>query len=299
MRDLAVEVAYDLTETEHDYISAAKIHEQHLGDVPSAAHLLCRGSQFSEAYRLLVLHHKQDLIPNIVDSNLGEAMGKMVNFIADCNGQLNAQVPRIKEIRTIKATDPLKFFGGDAAVAADSGYDIPDNISLAPTEATTAAGRTLFTRYTGATSSSRQTSKARRKEERKRASGKKGTIYEEEYLINSVRRLIERVNGAVDETETIIGALLRRAMRERAAFLGEKFQEVQKSCLDSIDAVFVSSSDPASTEQAADEERPIGSQRPMGGEGVLWDSIHGEDSRTKSPPTVRKLKVFSLLGRAQ
>lgn len=299
MRELAREIAVYLVEVERDYISASKIHEQHLDDIPLAAHFLCRGYQFAEACRILGLHRKQDLIPNIIDSGIGEAMGNMVNLIADCKGQLNAQVPRIKEIRAIKATDPLKFYGGDPAVAANSGYDIPDNISLAPTEATTAGGKTLFTRYTKDTRSTWKASKARRKEERKRASGKKGTIYEEEYLVNSVRRLIERVNGVVGEVEKIIEALLRRAMRERASFLQESFKELQRSCVASIDALFETSSVDTSVDKTAAETEPVVSQRPAGGEGVIWDSVQGEDSLTKSPPPVRELKVSSLLGHSK
>ena len=41
----------------------------------------------------------------------------------------------------------------------------------------------------------RKSAKSRRRAERKKARGKKGSIYEEEYLYDSLRRLIERFNN--------------------------------------------------------------------------------------------------------
>lgn len=108
--------------------------------------------------------------------------------------------------------------------------DAPDDVSLAPTNASTSAS--LFTRYTGATlataltGASRKTAKNRRKEERKRARGKKGSVYEEEYLLNSIRRLIERVNSTRQETEHLIECLYRRRMRDNASGLQRQLREL-------------------------------------------------------------------------
>ena len=100
--------------------------------------------------------------------------------------------------------------------------DIPDDVSLAPSAATTGAG-TFMTRYTHRTSSTlatnttRRTGKNARREERKRARGKKGSVYEEEYLVASVGRLVERLNSSAEDAGRLVQGLLRRGMRERAA----------------------------------------------------------------------------------
>ncbi len=119
--------------------------------------------------------------------------------------------------------------------------DVPDNISIAATDMSTSAS--LFTRYTNRTGSissqtSRNTSKNRRREERKRARGKKGTVYEEEYLVNSIRRLIERVNGVRDEVRRLVEGLVRRRMWERAVAVEKAMQEVVDLCLNAVDEVF-------------------------------------------------------------
>lgn len=61
------------------------------------------------------------------------------------------------------------------------------DVSMAPT---------TFTRYTVAASTASRTSKrssrSKRKLERKAGSGRKGTVDEEEYLLKSVGKLVER-----------------------------------------------------------------------------------------------------------
>lgn len=91
------------------------------------------------------------------------------------------------------------------------------------TEATTSGS--LFTRYTQQSTGTRGTrasSKNRRREERKRARGKKGTIYEEEYLVNSVIRLMQRVQDIREEVMQLIVALMMIDKRREA-------EEIQKS----------------------------------------------------------------------
>ncbi|OOF97813.1 hypothetical protein ASPCADRAFT_141486 [Aspergillus carbonarius ITEM 5010] len=309
----ATTLASTLTEESKDYISAAQIHADHLRDIPTAARLLCRGSRFSEATRLLALNNQQTLIPEIVDSGLSDSMGSMTDLLADFRSQLNAQVPRIRELRVRRATDPLAYFGGDPTMGDGTGVDIPDNVSLAPTDASTLAGRSMFTRYTGntgktgKTSSSRHTSKTRRKEERKRARGKKGTVYEEEYLVNSVRRLLERANSTVGEVEVLVDALLRRNMRERAAAIEKAMQEVLKLCAESREEVFGALVPEAAKEgeegdgenadvgAAAGEEFPGAGAR--GGQSVFWDSVTATANvgKGREVPAVKEMKVSALL----
>ncbi|KAE8340311.1 hypothetical protein BDV24DRAFT_63860 [Aspergillus arachidicola] len=300
----ALELATTLTEENKDYVSAAHIHAEHLHDVPLAARLLCRGSRFADATRLLALHGKQNLVPEIVDTGLADAMGSMTDLLADFRSQLNAQVPRIGELRVRRATDPLAYFGGDPTMGGDMGVDIPDNVSLAPTDASTLAGRSMFTRYTGKTGKTgktnmtRQTSKTRRKEERKRASGKKGTVYEEEYLVNSVRRLIERVNSTVSEVETLVSALLRRGMRERATAIEKAMQEVLKLCTDSRVEVFGAVASPGGEQtDGAEPETNVNTAEevsPRGGQRAFADSI-AATLGVREAPAVKELKQSALL----
>ena len=184
----------------------------------------------------------------------------------------------------------VAFFEG----AIPDGVDIPDNISLAPTDASTSAG-TFMTRYTNrstgtlASNATRKTSKNRRREERKRARGKKGSVYEEEYLVNSIGRLIERVNSVNEEVARLVEGLMRRAMRERAVAVENAMDEVAAMCKACVSEVFQVE---VKNDEAGDQEVP---GRPAGGEGVLWDAME-ERQRKMEAPVVKSFLKLSLLG---
>lgn len=249
---LAMTLADSLYE-QKDYIHAAQLYLGYGSDIEKVVKTLCKGYLFADAMHVIVSKSDQALLESVLDPALAESMAEMTELLADCKGQLNAQVPRIKELRTKKEEDPSECMlrrcilvpSADASPVAyyegEAQTDIPDNISVAATDTSTSAS--LFTRYTNRTGSlnsqtSRNTSKNRRREERKRARGKKGTVYEEEYLVNSVRRLIERVNGASDEVSRLVEGLVRRRMWERAMAVEKAILDVVDLCRKAVDEVF-------------------------------------------------------------
>jgi len=234
---LAASLAETLTEQKL-HREAATIQLSYLSDVPTAAAALCAGTHYSEAMRIVVLHNQPTLLNSIIDPALTDAFASTSSLLAECRGQLKAQTTRIAELREKATIDPLAYL--DAVTEADA----PDNVSLAPTNAST-SGASLFTRYTGAslgtaqTGETRKTSKNRRKDERKRARGKKGSVYEEEYLVNSVRRLVERVDSAREETSGLVEAMFRRGMRESAGALQQAIVELLAMLREAVPVVFV------------------------------------------------------------
>ncbi|KIW95354.1 uncharacterized protein Z519_03938 [Cladophialophora bantiana CBS 173.52] len=299
VQSLAQSMATTLMDENRDYRAAATIHIDYLSNIPEAAKLLCRGSYFAEAMRVLALdNHPVSEIHQIIDAGLGEKVGEILELLADCRAQLTAQVPRIAELRKKKEEDPLAFFGGDpTTITADGsgaavGDNIPDNISLAPTDASTLGGQSLFTRYgsnaskfggTVASNVSRKTSKTKRREERKRARGKKGSVYEEEYLVASVGRLIHRVNGLHDEVGRLIAGLLRRGMRERARQVDENMKEICQACERAREDVWeVERKDEKDGQEESTYDKD-GQGRPPGAEGVFWDSQQESQKKREAP----------------
>ncbi|PHH73563.1 hypothetical protein CDD80_3727 [Ophiocordyceps camponoti-rufipedis] len=208
MTDLATSLADALYEAK-DYSSAATIHLDHLSSLEGAVRCLCKASKFAEATRLVTQRKRPDLVQTAVDVGLAEAAGSTTEFLADCKAQLQSQVPRILELRRRAAEDPLSFYEGERV----GGASVPDDVSVAATSRlSTTTSASLFTRYTGSmgTGVSRASSKNRRREEKKRARGRKGTVYEEEYLVNSVTRLVERVAASTADVEALLAALVNR-----------------------------------------------------------------------------------------
>ncbi|CDK25738.1 unnamed protein product [Kuraishia capsulata CBS 1993] len=225
-----------LTES-HDYYSAALIEIKYLHNITAAVRLYCKDHYYDEAILLCSSESRLELIEEVVDPALGEGFGAIAELISDCDGQCRSQLRRLRELRAKKEEDPNGFYGSGADDA-----DHPDNVSIAASE--TSTKESFFTRYTGKTSgtaktgASRRTSKNRRREERKRARGKKGTIYEEEYLVKSQERLIERLHTTQPEARRLIEALLRRGMREQAYQTQKNFAAVMSFLEENVQEVF-------------------------------------------------------------
>ena len=306
LRNHATSLASTCADESRDYRAAATIHLEYLKDVPTAARHFCKGSYFADATRVLALHGLKDEITHIVDTGLTEKFGEIIELVADCKSQLTAQIPRIKELRQKKEEDPLAFYGGDTAAMNGDGVDIPDNVSLAATDASTVGGQSLFTRYgsnaskfggTVASNVSRQTSRTKRREERKRARGKKGSVYEEEYLVSSVARLVDRVNGVQDEVKRLVAGMLRRGMREQAAKVDEVMKQITEQCGAARKEVWQVEDERVTAGRGNGTYDVNGEGRPSGADGVLWDSqmeMNGQGGK-KEPPEVKAWAPNALI----
>ncbi|KAI0181344.1 IkappaB kinase complex, IKAP component [Hypoxylon sp. FL1284] len=301
LTDLATTLAEALYEAK-DYASAAAIHLDHLNSLESAIPCLCKGHLFADAMRLAVQRGRPELLATAVDTGLADALSSSTEFFADCKAQLRAQVPRILELRRKAAEDPLGFYEGERGAG---GGDVPDDVSVAASSRLSTSA-SLFTRYTGkggggsvgtaGTGVSRATSKNRKREEKKRARGRKGTVYEEEYLVNSVRRLVDRVEAARPDAQRLVAALARRAMHERARALEALAADVVDTCTASIRQVFLSATTTAAA--AADDAELRDSDepwRPMGADAVLAENLEAA-WRKQEPPVISRLERLSLLG---
>lgn len=289
----AQSLAESLAETKN-YYDAATLYSTYLSQPITAARLFCKGAFFSEAFSLATAppHPHPSLLTQdgVLDQGLNEALGTTTELLSECRSQLSAQVPRILELRARALADPLAFYEGETSAA---GQDIPDDISVASSRATTSAS--LFTRYTGrqsagtaATGASRMTSKNRRREERKRARGKKGSVYEEEYLVASVGRLVERVESTRVEAERLVEGLVRRGLREGALAVEKLTAEVVDRCREAIVDVFGEEARPDPVE---DEN----GYRPIGGDAVFAESMEARKQEIKMP-VIGEFKKLGLLG---
>ncbi|KAI1083926.1 IkappaB kinase complex, IKAP component [Whalleya microplaca] len=300
LTDLATTLADALYEAK-DYASAATIHLDHLDSIENAIPCLCKGYLFADALRLTMQRRRPDLLETSIDTGLAEALGSSTEFLADCKAQLRAQVPRILELRRKAAEDPLGFYEGERA----GGADVPDDVSVAASSRISTSA-SLFTRYTGkgggsvgtaGTGVSRATSKNRKREEKKRARGRKGTVYEEEYLVNSVRRLVERVEGTRPDLERLVFGLVRRGMMERARGLETLTAEVVEGCRLAVKEVF-GEKKPEDNGKGPDDGGDgdgEGEWRPMGADAVLRENLEAA-WRKQEAPVITNLQRLSLLG---
>ncbi|KUI73790.1 Elongator complex protein 1 [Cytospora mali] len=295
--DLATALAEALWEAK-DYSSAATVHLEYLDSIEQAVRCLCKGYHFADAMRLVVRRNRADLLEPAVDAGLADALSSSTEFLADCKAQLKAQVPRIAELRRKAIEDPLAFYEGERPSAF---ADIPDDVSIAASSRTSTSA-SLFTRYTGKQGSvgtlgsnvSRATSKNRKREEKKRARGRKGTVYEAEYLVNSVKRLVERVEAAKDEVERLVFGLMRRGMAERARAVEALMDEVVEACIAAVKEVFGEPVQQVGKDVSGMETEE--DAHPMSGpDGVLAASLEAVNA-PQVAPVITAFSKLSLLG---
>ncbi|KAI1506531.1 IKI3 family protein [Biscogniauxia marginata] len=303
LTDLATDLA-DAAYEAKDYASAATIHLEHLDSIENAIPYLCKGYLFADALRLATLRGRPDLLETAVDAGLADALSSSTEFFADCKAQLKAQVPRILELRRKAAEDPLGFYEGERA----GGADLPDDVSVAASSRVSTSA-SLFTRYTGkagggsvgsvgtaGTGVSRATSKNRRREEKKRARGRKGTVYEEEYLVGSVRRLVGRVEAARPDLERLVFGLARRGMTERARGLETLAADVVERCGAAAAEAFAGTKTDGGDKNNNNDDDGDGDEwRPVGADAVLRENLEAA-WRRQEPPVITALERLSLLG---
>lgn len=282
-----------------DYTAAAKIQLDYLNSV-EGIRTLCKAYEFAEAMRLAVFLRRRDLLETAVDAGLGDALSSSTELLADCRSQLKAQVPRILELRKKAIEDPLGFYEGERL----GGEDVPDDVSIAASSRLSTSA-SLFTRYstgtaatgktgeTGGTGATQQHRNRKKREEKKRARGRKGTVYEQEYLVNSVRRLIERVERARPEVSRLVVGLTRRNMAERARAIEGLMAELVESCQAAISEVW-QPGQPGTRPQASSAGAAVET-----GNGTQ-DSANQESgelsSRGVGAPVIVAFERLSLLG---
>ncbi|QLL33249.1 hypothetical protein HG536_0E01600 [Torulaspora globosa] len=230
---LAEELISSLT-FEHRYAETAVIQLEFMGNIENAMRDYCLAYQYDTACLIAAKRGKPELIAKVVDPGLGEGFGVIAELLADCESQINSQLRRLRELRTKKEEDPYGFYGQEAPQE--------DDVSIAPSE--TSTQESFFTKYTGKTSgtaktgASRRTAKNKRREERKRARGKKGTIYEEEYLVKSIGRLIDRLDQTRPDAIRLINGLCRRSMKEQAHQIQKNFVDLTQLLKDNIKEIY-------------------------------------------------------------
>ncbi|SPO43490.1 related to IKI3 - Subunit of RNA polymerase II elongator histone acetyltransferase complex [Moesziomyces antarcticus] len=218
-------------ETLRRFTEAARVCLDYVRDVEQGVALLCRAGEFSEARRVLTTYSRLDLVEVTLHPGLLEAATTLVDDVQDMESQLSKQLDRIRELRDKRAAHPDgALYDGDNDPALDN-LDIMSDTSTQMTQ---------FTRYTRAASivsqssmatfstksgSRKKEAKLRKKAERQKAGGKKGTVFEEDYLYTSVQKLIkERLGSVQAEAAKLLPHLVCAASGQVRARAGEVVQ---------------------------------------------------------------------------
>ncbi|QSL64880.1 hypothetical protein MERGE_002184 [Pneumocystis wakefieldiae] len=193
------------------FSEAAEIQIYYLKNLKEGLRLLCKDYNYNKAYELTQYYNSNELIQEVIVPGLIDGFSELNELFSELSCRLKSQVERLRILKKKREQDPYTYFG-------TNNDDIPDNMSVADTNTSTTAS--IFTRYTSYTTNTnsfnKKNGKNSRKEERRKVRKHKGSIWEEEYLLNSIIRLIDRLEDARNDSEETIKGLLLERMNEKA-----------------------------------------------------------------------------------
>ncbi|KAI9223448.1 IKI3 family-domain-containing protein [Blastocladiella britannica] len=229
---LAHRIARDLaSRTEH--LAAATVLLDYAGDIEGAMAQWVAGGAWAEAMRVAHLHNRADLVDTHVRPGALAAATALLAQMTEMRGDLDTRVDRLVECRAEKAAklDAIALGTG----AHDPSLTNVDALSDTTSMMSTFTGLTMASGATstlsGRSSKSNRSGKSRRKNERKRHTGKKGSVYEEEYLLDSSRRLLERIAAlAVADVSPLLHALLSFGALAEATRVQIAYAELLDHC---------------------------------------------------------------------
>ncbi|KAL4265189.1 Elongator complex protein 1 [Pleurotus pulmonarius] len=232
IKDLAYRVAEELTSKKR-YAEAATVLVDYAKDVREAVIALVQGNHFAEAKRITSLHRRPELVEDVIHPGALESRSQLSDDLTEMREQLRKQLNRIHELRVKKQEEPDVFYGVEDSNLAN--VDVMTDVSMAPT---------AFTRYTVAPSmasrASKISSRSKRKAERKIGSGRKGTVDEEEYLLNSITKLVARFQTTQREAQGLLPFLFQFSTehREEGLELQKEVSEFEEELLATLEDIW-------------------------------------------------------------
>ncbi|KAJ2467966.1 putative elongator complex protein 1, partial [Coemansia sp. RSA 2337] len=238
VHDTAVSASAVLAE-HHLFLDAATVLLEYTERDEDAVALLVRGAHWAEAVRSSLLRQRADLVETTVRPGLLEAQAALLEDIREISSTFTAKLERLREVRAT----PLEVLAatgqpGEADDSLDNIDVMSDTTSMASQFSTFSATITnASSRMTGSTAR-RLSKKNRRKEERRKVRGKKGSIYEEAYLVDSLAKLIDRVRVHQSAVRDMNWALIKFSWLKAAAELQSLFAGLVETVLECEKFVF-------------------------------------------------------------
>ncbi|KAJ2850769.1 putative elongator complex protein 1 [Coemansia brasiliensis] len=230
--DTAVKASAVLADS-HMFSSAASVLFEYTEETEDAVMLLVRGSCWAEAVRSSLARNRADLIETTILPGIDSACESLEEDICEIRDAFAAKVDRL---RVVRAT-PLNLMSELQNLPVDDNVDVmSDTASMASQFSTFTGTVTNASQMTGSTA--RRISKNKRKAERRRVRGKKGSIYEESYLVDSLSKLIDRVRVHQTAVRQINLMLMQFGKSQAASKLQVLFGELVSMVLKDGDWVF-------------------------------------------------------------
>lgn len=181
---------------------AALICAEYLKIPVKSVDILIKGGLWSRAIFLASEHQLTDIMESIIKPELFSYSQNLLAELLEDSTTFEKQVLRLREVRIAKTQVSISASnGGEVNDDRLDNIDmLSDTASMATTRITASTGRTSYTGMSSMTAKTGKTSRARRKLARKRAAGK-DAAFEDEFLIKSLKKAIEKVNAQAGKSD--------------------------------------------------------------------------------------------------
>ncbi|KAI9287321.1 IKI3 family-domain-containing protein [Umbelopsis sp. AD052] len=235
MADLGYGLIESLKEKRR-FQEAAQIALDYSKDVEDAVDSLIKGNLWNESIRISRTYNRTDLVETHIKPGIAETYSQHRDDIKEMEEQFEKQTSRLRELRQ-KKPDPFMNMPDDPTLENVDMFS--DTTSMYSQFTRNTATTARFSQASSSTARSGRTSKTKRREERKKARGKKGTIYEEEYIVGSLKRLYERASGMQAEIGGMIKTLMVFGHIDDAKVIQKQFSSLITQLRSGIDEIFV------------------------------------------------------------
>ncbi|KAJ3297896.1 hypothetical protein HDU79_001653 [Rhizoclosmatium sp. JEL0117] len=218
--EVANEIAEGLFER-HEYRDAATVYLEYSGEVVLGVRALLKACLWDEAVRVAYKYKRGDLVSTEVKDGVFAEYESTMDDLKEMLVTFQKQRARLDIVRREHLEYQAKIESGEYDPLLDNVDMMSDTTSMASSR------RTGFSSRSGKSAISTGTSsKARRRQDRKRAAGREGGFYEEEFLVNSLHKAVEKSNSMRPAIYRLITALMSHSLINESRTLQSTYTDM-------------------------------------------------------------------------
>ncbi|GAM18409.1 hypothetical protein SAMD00019534_015840 [Acytostelium subglobosum LB1] len=227
-----------------NYCDAAALYLEQCHDLDNALHSLCEGGLWVDAINMAKEQMRNDLIDSIVAPLLLDAFNNNMKELEENHETYLKHYTRLGVVRTTKLNYvPLRMLGGPGSQFNDetgsmmsgmSGMFSEQSMGSMNSGSTTLSYRSTYSSATGTFSQAtklrnKKKDASKRKVNKVRVTGKEGSQYEEEFIVEAMRKMIP-----TSSQQQVVGQVLRGLVLLSWADKAETLQTLYKQYLELV-----------------------------------------------------------------
>eukprot|EP01133_Synstelium_polycarpum_P003655 gene3655-4201_t len=237
VRGICVDIAETLKRSSK-WREASTVLTNHTNDFEGAVSVLCDGQLWLEAHTLACEHNKEELVDSIIKPALEYSTENQIKDVGDHIEEYTKRFVRLGVVRTTKLNHvPLRLPSSSSSSFNDETGSMMSGMSGLFSEgagsvSSTMSSSTYRSTYSSSTGTFSQATKSRnkkkdpskRKTNKVRVTGKEGSLHEEEYIVETMKKLIP-TTAQQESTGNTLRALVLYGQLDQAKELQVLFKK--------------------------------------------------------------------------